>query len=141
MSLASAKGPSVTVFLLPFTTLPAFSRGWPGCVTWPFSLSCLNQAIHFCMVCWICSGDVPRSPPRYRYKKSLMIVSSFGFGTSDLQRLRDRAADIYFARWGPPYADAPASGRNVIASPVSSKLLRLLKTAGQPLFMPWNVFG
>jgi hypothetical protein len=29
----------------------------------------------------------------------------------------------------------------VIASPVSSKLLRLLKMAGQPLFMPWNVLG
>src|SRR5258707_3966532 len=30
---------------------------------------------------------------------------------------------------------------NLIGSPVSSRLFRLLMTAGQPLLMPWKVFG
>src|SRR5215467_12186388 len=63
-SLASANGPSVTVFCLPFTSLPARSSGWPWSLTCPLPAISLNQAIHFCITCCACSGDLPRSPPR-----------------------------------------------------------------------------
>src|SRR5271154_5604562 len=75
MSLDSAKGPSVTVFCLPFTTLPVRSSGCPAFLSWPFSPISFIQAIHFCMVCCICSGDAggaPVSSLRYKNTNSLM---------------------------------------------------------------------
>src|SRR6516165_12602201 len=49
-SLASAYGPSVTIFWLPLTTMPALSSGCPSSLRWPFAPSSLNHAVHFCIV-------------------------------------------------------------------------------------------
>src|SRR5215472_1360852 len=73
MSLASANGPSVTVFCLPFTSLPLRSKGWPWSLMWPLSPSPLSQFIHFCMTCCISAGDPSRDPPRYRNTNSLIF--------------------------------------------------------------------
>src|SRR5215469_6835965 len=75
MSLASANGPSVTVFCLPFTSLPLRSRGWPWSLMWPRSPSPLSQFIHFCITCCISAGDPSRDPPRYKNTNSLITIS------------------------------------------------------------------
>src|SRR5215831_11139571 len=74
MSLASAKGPSWTLFCLPLTTLPVRSSGCPGYLMWPFAPSSLNQASHFCMDFCISSGDCAvGSLPRNRKVNSLIV--------------------------------------------------------------------
>src|SRR5208282_3393095 len=82
-SLASAYGPSVTIFWLPLTTMPALSSGCPSSARWPFAPSSLNHAAHFCSCFCRCSGDADVSlPPRYRYVNSLIVIPPW-FGTSN----------------------------------------------------------
>src|SRR5207302_11321529 len=60
-SLASTKGPSVTILDLPRTTLPVPSNRSPACLKWPFFFRVSAQPIHFFVSCCICSGDMDRS--------------------------------------------------------------------------------
>src|SRR5215472_7111206 len=100
MSLASANGPSVTAFCLPFTSLPVRSRGWPWSLIWPFSPSPFSQVIHFCITCCISAGDPSRDPPRYKNTNSLIVISPvLGFLPPDYRRSRSRKADSFL--WGP----------------------------------------
>src|SRR5437588_561513 len=59
-SLASTKGPSVTILDLPRTTLPVPSNRSPACLKWPFFFRVSAQPIHFFVSCCICSGDMDR---------------------------------------------------------------------------------
>src|SRR5215469_9583701 len=81
-SLASANGPSVTLFCLPLTTFPECSSGWPISFKWPCSPSCLNHARHFSIVFCICSGEALVSLPRYKKVKSLIVIPPTVFCTS-----------------------------------------------------------
>src|SRR5713101_970198 len=100
MSLASANGPSVTVFGLPLTSFPELSSGWPGSLIWPLSVSSFSHPIHFCICCCACSGDPGiRSPPRYKYTNSLMI-SSCVVPPSTLMTCEGRGAGHLFVRGG-----------------------------------------
>ncbi len=59
-SFTSTKGPSVTDFDFPRTTLPEASSLSPWLWRWPFFSRVSFQSIHFFIVCCICSGESER---------------------------------------------------------------------------------
>src|SRR5437016_7539297 len=92
-SLASTKGPSVTILDLPRTTLPVPSNRSPACLKWPFFFRVSAQPIHFFVSCCICSGDMDRRAAwlcRNRYMKFAISAPPFPRSeehTSELQSL------------------------------------------------------